>query len=101
MSIRLADRIGLAMIRDTGYRFENMASGEVIMGTSTVVRFSENFDRMTAPECLAFIERSRRQIDRLEHLPRQPGEVDSDELASIRKNLDALEKRVRSYPANG
>jgi len=71
------------------------------MGASTVLRFNENFDTMTIPECLAFIERSRRQIDRLEHLPRQPGEVDRDELASIRESLDALEKRVRSYPANG
>jgi hypothetical protein len=55
---------------------------------------------MTAPECLSFIERSRRQIDRLEHLPQDRGEVDKEELASIREALDALEKQVRSNPAN-
>jgi hypothetical protein len=70
------------------------------MSTSNVLRFSENFESMTVPECLAFIERSRRQIDRLEHLPQESGEVDRNELASIRHGLGALEKRVRSYPAN-
>jgi polyhydroxyalkanoate synthesis regulator phasin len=70
------------------------------MTASTVLRFSENFDTMTAPECLSFIERSRRQIDRLEHLPQDRGEVDKEELASIREALDALEKQVRSNPAN-
>jgi hypothetical protein len=65
-----------------------------------VMRFSENFDTMTKQECLAFVARSRRQIDRLENLPRDAGEVDHEELASIRSGLDELEKRVRSYPAN-
>jgi hypothetical protein len=71
------------------------------MTTNTVLRFSENFDSMTAPECLSFIERSRRQIDRFENLPKVQGEVDREELTSIREALDALEKTVRSYPANG
>jgi hypothetical protein len=65
-----------------------------------VLRFSENFETMTKQECLAFVARSRRQIDRLENLPRNSGEVDKEELASIRSGLDELEKRVRSYPAN-
>lgn len=64
------------------------------MAKKNVLRFSENFDTMTAPECLKFIERSRRQIDRLEHLPQKPGETDMEELASIRLGLDALEQRV-------
>lgn len=67
---------------------------------ANVLRFSEDFDTMTIPECLAFIERSRRQIDRLENLPQQSGELDRQELASIRQGLDELEARVRSYPAN-
>jgi hypothetical protein len=73
---------------------------EVLMSARNVLRFSENFDTMTAPECLKFIQRSRRQIDRLEHLPQKPGKADLDELASIRLALDALEKRVLSQPAN-
>jgi hypothetical protein len=70
------------------------------MSASTVLRLSENFDTMTAPQCLKFIERSRRQIDRLEHLPQKPGEADMEELASIRLGLDALERRVLLQPAN-
>ncbi|HTV53582.1 MAG TPA: hypothetical protein VMI06_01565 [Terriglobia bacterium] len=71
------------------------------MSELNVLRFSENFDTMTVDECLAFIERSRRQINRLEHLPQKPGKVDRKELTSILCGLDALEKRVRAYPANG
>ena len=70
------------------------------MSASTVLRFSENFDTMTAPECLKFIERSRRQIDRLEHLPQKPGDADLEELTSIRQGLDALEKRIREQVTN-
>jgi len=70
------------------------------MSASKVFRFSENFDTMTAPECLKFIERSRRQIDRLEHLPQKPGDANLEELASIRQGLDALEKRVREQLTN-
>jgi len=70
------------------------------MSASNVLRFSEKFDTMTIPECLSFIERSRRQIDRVERLPQQPGDLDWDELTSIRQELDALEERIRSYPAN-
>jgi len=70
------------------------------MSKSNVFRFSENFDTMSAAECLSFIDRSRRQIDRLEHLPQKPGETDREELASIRLGLDDLEKRVRAQLAN-
>ena len=68
------------------------------MPTANVLRFSENFDTMTYAECQAFIERSRRQIDRLEHLPQEPGELDREELASIRQGLDDLEQRIRTHP---
>jgi hypothetical protein len=68
------------------------------MAASTVIRFGENFNAMTFPECLAFIARSRRQIDRLEHLPQGKGKVDFGELASIRQGLDDLEKSIRSNP---
>jgi hypothetical protein len=71
------------------------------MSAPNVLNLSENCDTMTAGECLKFIERSRRQIDRFERLPQKPAEVDQEELASIRVGLDALEKRVRAFLRNG
>lgn len=68
------------------------------MSTANVLRFSENFDTMTFGECQAFIDRSRRQIDRLEHLPQEPGALDREELMSIRQGLDDLEQRIRAHP---
>jgi hypothetical protein len=67
------------------------------MAASSVLRFSENFDTMTYPECLVFIERSRRQIDQLEQLP-HAGEAEREELASIRQGLDDMELRIRAHP---
>jgi hypothetical protein len=64
------------------------------MSAANVLRFSKNFDTMTYDECQTFIERSRRQIDRLELLPQKPGTLDREELASIRQGLDDLEKRI-------
>lgn len=98
--ICLAQTIRSGMIFDTEIDFSTPSPQEVIMPASKVLRFSENFDTMMAPECLKFIERSRRQIDRLEHLPQKPGDADLEELASIRQGLDALESRVLSQPAN-
>ena len=69
------------------------------MAAANVLRFSENVDSMTFPECLAFIERSRRQLNRLEHLPKNEGPADVDEIASILRDLDALEHRMRSNPS--
>jgi len=97
--ICLADAIRSGMIGDTRTDIRH-PSPEMNMSASNVLRLSENFDTMTAPECLKFIERSRRQIDRLEHLPQKPGEADMEELASIRLGLDALERRVLLQPAN-
>jgi len=71
---------------------------ESFMPSAAVLRFNENFDTMTFAEGFAFIERSRRQIDRLEHLPQKPGEIDRQELASVRQGLDDLEKRLRANP---
>jgi hypothetical protein len=71
------------------------------MSLPNVLKLSENFDTMTADECFKFIERSRRQIDRFEHLPQKQADVDKEELASIRAGLNALEKRVRAFLQNG
>jgi hypothetical protein len=68
------------------------------MPALNVLRFSEDFDSMTFPECLAFIDRSRRQLRRLEHLPQREGAVDADEIASILRDIDALEHSIRSNP---
>jgi hypothetical protein len=95
----LAEAIRFGMIGDARSRFIRPLQ-EALMSTAKVLRFSENFDTMTYGECQAFIERSRRQIDRLEHLPQEPGELDMVELVSIRQGLDDLEKRIRSHPGN-
>lgn len=58
---------------------------------------AENFDTMTFPECLSFIARSRRQLDRLKQ--EDHGKVDQQEIASIRETIDALEIRIRLHPS--
>ena len=68
------------------------------MAAANLVRFSEDADTMTFPQCLAFIERSRRQLTRLRHLPGNEGPVDATEIASIMRDLDALEHRIRANP---
>ena len=69
---------------------------EVLMSAAAVLRFSENFDKMTYPECLSFIARSRRQIDQLER--RATDEADRQELTSIRRGLADLEARIHARP---
>jgi len=68
------------------------------MAASNVLRLSENFDTMTFSECFAFIERTRRQLNRLQHLPGGEGTVDSEEIAAVFQALDKLEQGVRSDP---
>ena len=63
-----------------------------------VFSFSENFDTMTVPECLAFIKRSRRQIDHL-LLPNSPSEQNHAKLVAIRARLDRLEADVLASSA--
>ena len=67
---------------------------------SNVHWLSENTETMTFPQCLAFIGRSRRQLHRLNRLPHTKGQtIDRKEIASIRRELDALEKSIRSHPS--
>jgi hypothetical protein len=68
------------------------------MPAANIIRFSEDFETMTFTECLAFIERSRRQLNRLEHLPRNEGPADATEITSILRDLDALERSILSNP---
>lgn len=59
--------------------------------------FRPDFDSMTADELLAYIERSRRQMDRFERLPGgAENPIDPQELAEIRRMLDELEATVLS-----
>lgn len=88
------------MIRDINKTFLQRCFDKPSMSASDLLCFRENFDTMTVSECLAFIERSLRQIDRLDHLPGSTVGVDREELASIRQALNELETLVRSYPAN-
>jgi hypothetical protein len=68
------------------------------MPAANVLTLSENFDTMTFTQCMGFISRSRRQLERLKHLPNGHGPVDRVEIVSIFKDLDALERSVRSDP---
>jgi hypothetical protein len=68
------------------------------MPASNVLILSENAGSMTFPQCLAFIERSRRQLKRFEHLPQNGAATDAEEIASILQDLDALERSIRSNP---
>lgn len=68
------------------------------MLAADVLRFSENFDTMTFSECFAFIERSRRQLARLQDLPGGQTGADPEEIASVLAALDKLERGVRSDP---
>jgi hypothetical protein len=64
---------------------------------ANILSFSEDFDTMTYPECLSFIARSRRQIDRLEKIAPEGASIDRGELAYIRRGFDELEQRIHSH----
>jgi hypothetical protein len=70
---------------------------EVSMPASTVLEFSEPTKTMTFAEGLAFIERTRRQLDRFDTaLPHEEGKaIDPAEAATIRRKLDELEADFR------
>jgi hypothetical protein len=60
--------------------------------SATVEMIGPPSDRMTIDEGLAFIERTRRQLDNFDKLPNPSGRpIDPEEEASIRRQLDELE----------
>ena len=62
------------------------------MTTAIVIALSENTNTMTFAEGRAFIERTRRQLDRFGNLPRPRGQmVAPDDAAEIRRMCDELE----------
>jgi hypothetical protein len=74
---------------------------EAFMATSNVIGFSENVGTMTFAEGLAFIERTRRQIDRFDALPHAAGEtIDRRDAAEIRRQCDELEADINRSLSN-
>jgi hypothetical protein len=66
------------------------------MARSTVLGFSETTATMTRAEGLAFIERTRRQLNRFDALPHAPGEtISPEEAAAICQQCDELEADIR------
>ena len=66
------------------------------MPASAVLGFSELTDTMTIAEGLAFIERTRRQLDRFDSaLPHEDGKaIDPDEATAIRRLCDKVEADI-------
>ena len=67
------------------------------MPASNVIALSENFTGMTFAEGLSFIERTRRQLGRLDDaLPHEEGKsIDPGEAEAIRRLCDELEADIR------
>ena len=67
------------------------------MPASNVIAFSENVPTMSCEEGLAFIERTRRQLDRFEvAFPLANGQrMPAQDEANIREILDELEAEIR------
>jgi hypothetical protein len=65
------------------------------MATANVIALSENTKTMTFAEGRTFIERTRRQLDRFDDLPRAPGQsILPEDAAQIRKMCDELEADI-------
>jgi hypothetical protein len=65
------------------------------MAPAKVQMLAENTGTMTFAQGLAFIERTRRQLDRFDALPHAPGKtIDPAEAAAIRRMCDELEADI-------
>jgi pentose-5-phosphate-3-epimerase len=70
---------------------------EVLMPASNVLILSENVGTMTFAEGQAFIERTRRQLDRFDDLPRAEGQaIASEDAERIRRLCDELEADIKA-----
>jgi hypothetical protein len=96
MSIRLADEMNLAMIRDEKRRAFNAASEEPVMPQSRVLNFDTQTGAMSIAEGLDSIARLRRQLDRFDvALPgAKDMRIDSETEAKIRAICDELEAEM-------
>ena len=71
------------------------------MSRSTVLSFSETTATMTFAQGLAFIERTRRQLDRFDALPHGPGEtISPEDAAAIRQQCAELEVDINRSLSN-
>jgi hypothetical protein len=65
------------------------------MAPARVQALAENTGTMTFAQGLAFIERTRRQLDRFDDLPHAPGQtIAPDDVAEIRRMCDDLEADI-------
>ena len=65
------------------------------MPIAAVIGLSEPTDTMTFAQGLAFINRTRRQLDRFDALPHAPGEtIAPEDMAAIRQQCDELEADI-------
>lgn len=95
-SFSLADGSGAAMILLVTTPLVGTMR-EASMSTSKVISFGENTSKMTYAEGLAFIERTRRQLDRSSvALPQVDGRaIASEDAGAIRRQLNELEADLR------
>jgi hypothetical protein len=69
--------------------------------TATVLKLDEAAASMTFADGLAFIERTRRQLDRFGELPGAQGKpIDPQEEADIRRLCDELEADIKAKLSN-
>jgi hypothetical protein len=92
----LADRHISATIRDAERLFPNPFPGDALMPASQVLAFRENRSTMTIADGLAYVERTRRQIDKFdEALPSAHGKkMTAEDTAEIRAMCDQLEEEI-------
>jgi hypothetical protein len=71
------------------------------MPASKVLSFSEKTSTMTYAQGLAFIERTRRQLDRFDALPHATGKtIPSEDEAAIRQICDEVEAYIHRSLSN-
>ena len=65
------------------------------MSTTTLLNFDKDTDTMTIAEALEEIHRTRRQLERFEHLPQASGRtVSPKDAVLLRGKCDALEEKL-------
>jgi hypothetical protein len=74
---------------------------EGFMSSSRVIAFGEVTGTATFAEGLAYIERTRRQLDRFASLPHAPDEtIAPKDMAEIRRQCDELEADITRSLSN-
>jgi hypothetical protein len=72
------------------------------MPSDDIIGFFEPTRPMTIDQGLTFIERTRRQVERFELLPRAPGQtITPEHAADIRRQCDAAEADINRFLSNG